>query len=166
MNVCVVQAVALEDDVPEHVGAAAGRADRDAPAAKVEITKQTGAAVVRDAQDKVLMYAPVTVGSEHDPLPVGDWKIVSIFDLPKFSYNPDLFWDADPSHGKALLPAGPNSPVGVIWIQINKEHFGLHGTPEPSQIGRSESHGCIRMTNWDVVRLASLVRDGTPVILR
>jgi lipoprotein-anchoring transpeptidase ErfK/SrfK len=54
----------------------------------------------------------------------------------------------------------------VIWIQINKEHFGLHGTPEPSQIGRTESHGCIRMTNWDVVRLASLVKDGTPVLLR
>jgi lipoprotein-anchoring transpeptidase ErfK/SrfK len=152
--------------LPERQGARPAAETRDAPAARVEITKESGAVVVRDAQGMVLMYAPVTVGSEHDPLPVGDWKIVSIFDLPKFSYNPDLFWDADPSHGKALLPAGPNNPVGVIWIQINKEHFGLHGTPEPSQIGRTESHGCIRMTNWDVVRFASLVRNGTPVILR
>ena len=56
--------------------------------------------------------------------------------------------------------------VGVIWIQINREHFGLHGSPEPSQIGRTESHGCIRMTNWDVVRLAALVKNGTPVLLR
>lgn len=138
----------------------------DAKGASVEITKDSGAAVVKDAQGRILLYAPVTVGSEHDPLPVGDWKITGIFDLPTFSYNPDLFWDADPSHGKAKLAAGPNNPVGVIWIQINKEHFGLHGTPEPSQIGRSESHGCIRMTNWDVVRLAALVKPGTPVLLR
>lgn len=141
----------------------------DMPAAKaasIEITKESGAAVVKDAGGAVLLYAPVTVGSEHDPLPVGDWKVTGIFDLPTFNYNPDLFWDADPSHGKAKLAAGPNNPVGVIWIQINKEHFGLHGTPEPSQIGRTESHGCIRMTNWDVVRLASLVKVGTPVLLR
>jgi hypothetical protein len=109
------------------------------------------------------MCAPVTVGSEHDPLPIGDWKITGIFDLPTFNYNPDLFWDADPSHGKAKIAEGPNNPVGVIWIQINREHFGIHGTPEPSRIGRTESHGCIRMTNWDVVRLASLVEPGTPV---
>jgi lipoprotein-anchoring transpeptidase ErfK/SrfK len=139
---------------------------RDAKAASVEITKESNAAVVKDAQGAVLMYAPVTVGSEHDPLPVGDWKVTGVFDLPTFNYNPDLFWDAEPGHDKAKLAAGPNNPVGVIWIQINKEHFGLHGTPEPSQIGRSESHGCIRMTNWDVVRLAALVKDGTPVLLR
>lgn len=152
--------------IPTHQGERKSAEIQDAKAASIEITKETGAAVVKDAQGTILLYAPVTVGSEHDPLPVGDWKITGIFDLPTFNYNPDLFWDADPSHGKAKLASGPNNPVGVIWIQINKEHFGLHGTPEPSQIGRTESHGCIRMTNWDVVRLASLVKPGTPVLLR
>ena len=86
-----------------------------------------------------------------------------MFELPIFNYNPDLFWDAEPGHAKARIAAGPNNPVGLVWIQIDKEHFGLHGTPEPSQIGRTQSHGCVRMTNWDVVRLASLVEEGTPV---
>ena len=64
------------------------------------------------------------------------------------------------------IPAGPNNPVGVVWIDINKEHFGLHGTPEPSAIGQTESHGCIRLTNWDATRLARLVSPGTKVILQ
>jgi lipoprotein-anchoring transpeptidase ErfK/SrfK len=135
-------------------------------AALVELSQETGAVVVRDASGGVLLYAPVTVGSEQDPLPVGDWKIAGVFDLPIFNYNPDLFWDADPGHGKARINAGPNNPVGVVWIGIDKEHFGFHGTPEPSRIGRTQSHGCVRMTNWDAFRLAALVSDGTPVRLR
>ncbi len=152
--------------IPTRQGERPAAETQDARAATIEITKESGAVVVKDAKGAILLYAPVTVGSEHDPLPVGEWKITGVFDLPTFSYNPDLFWDADPSHGKAKIAAGPNNPVGVIWIQINREHFGLHGSPEPSQIGRSESHGCIRMTNWDVVRLAALVKTGTPVLLR
>jgi lipoprotein-anchoring transpeptidase ErfK/SrfK len=152
--------------LPARQGERPAATDGQAQGALVEVTKESNALVVRDAQGGVIMYAPVTVGSEHDPLPIGDWKVTGIFDLPTFNYNPDLFWDADPSHGKARIAAGPNSPVGVIWIQINREHFGMHGTPEPSKIGRTESHGCIRLTNWDVVRLASLVRPGTPVKFR
>jgi lipoprotein-anchoring transpeptidase ErfK/SrfK len=122
--------------------------------------------VVRDASGKVLMYAPVTVGSARDPLPVGQWKVVGVSWNPTFNYNPDLFWDADPTHAKAKIPAGPNNPVGVVWVDINKEHFGLHGTPEPSTIGRTESHGCIRLTNWDATRLGRLVGPGTQVIIQ
>ena len=85
---------------------------------------------------------------------------------PPFRYNPDLFWDADPTHSKAVIPPGPNNPVGLVWIDISKEHYGLHGTPEPSTIGRTESHGCVRLTNWDALRLASLVKPGTPVVFR
>ena len=66
----------------------------------------------------------------------------------------------------ALLPPGPNSPVGVVWIDLSKEHYGIHGTPEPHLIGRSESHGCIRLTNWDAARLALMVAPGTPVIFQ
>ena len=152
--------------IPTRQGERKAAEMQEAKGASIEITKESGAAVVKDAQGTILLYAPVTVGSEHDPLPVGDWKVTGIFDLPTFSYNPDLFWDADPSHGKARLAAGPNNPVGVIWIQINKEHFGLHGTPEPSTIGRTESHGCIRLTNWDATKLGRLVSVGTKVSIQ
>jgi lipoprotein-anchoring transpeptidase ErfK/SrfK len=137
-----------------------------ATAASIELSRDTQAVIARDASGGVLIYAPVTVGSEQDPLPVGDWKITGIFDMPVFNYNPDLFWDADPSHAKATIKAGPNNPVGVVWIGLDKDHFGFHGTPEPSQIGRTQSHGCVRMTNWDAEKLASLVTEGMPVKLR
>jgi lipoprotein-anchoring transpeptidase ErfK/SrfK len=113
----------------------------------------------------VEFFAPVTVGGVNDPLPVGEWKVVLVFDAPIFNYNPELFWDADPSHAKAKIAAGPNNPVGVLWIGLDKEHYGLHGTPEPSKVGHTQSHGCIRLTNWDVARVAALVGAGTRVLL-
>ena len=112
------------------------------------------------------MYAPITIGSSKDPLPVGDWKVTGVSWNPTFNYNPDLFWDADPTHAKAKIPPGPNNPVGVVWVDINKEHFGLHGTPEPATIGRTESHGCIRLTNWDATKLGRLVAPGTKVTIQ
>ena len=112
------------------------------------------------------MHAPVTVGSEKDPLPIGEWKVVGVSWTPVFNYNPDLFWDADPKHAKAKIPSGPNNPVGVVWVDISKEHFGLHGTPEPSTIGRTESHGCVRLTNWDAAKLGRLVSVGTKVTIQ
>jgi lipoprotein-anchoring transpeptidase ErfK/SrfK len=132
---------------------------------RVVVSKANGTLTV-DRGGDVLFFAPVTSGSEHDPLPIGDWKVNGVAKNPTFNYNPDLFWDADPTHTKAKVPAGPNNPVGVVWIDISKEHYGLHGTPEPRTIGRSESHGCVRLTNWDALTLASLVKPGTPVLFR
>ncbi|HEY7501742.1 MAG TPA: L,D-transpeptidase [Vicinamibacterales bacterium] len=139
-----------------------GRSDR--PDVVVTISKALSAATVTDAGGKVIFFAPVTTGSEHDPLPIGEWKVNVVQYNPKFRYNPDLFWDADPTHTKATIPAGPNGPVGLVWIDISKEHYGLHGSPEPAQIGRTQSHGCVRLTNWDAIRLASLVKPGTRVV--
>jgi lipoprotein-anchoring transpeptidase ErfK/SrfK len=85
--------------------------------------------------------------------------------IAPFFYNPDLFWDADEHHAKVKLPPGPNSPVGVVWIDLSKEHYGIHGTPEPANVGKTQSHGCIRLTNWDAAELASLVAEGTPAVL-
>ena len=82
---------------------------------------------------------------------------------PTYNYNPDLFWDADRTTSKMTIAAGPNNPVGVVWIDLNKPHYGMHGTPEPGRIGYSESHGCVRLTNWDALELARLVSVGTPV---
>jgi lipoprotein-anchoring transpeptidase ErfK/SrfK len=105
-----------------------------------------------------------TMGSRRDPLPLGKWKVVGVAHNPPFHYNPKLFWDVPDSHEKQLLPPGPNGPVGVAWIDLDKEHYGIHGTPAPETIGRAQSHGCVRLTNWDVARLAQMVAPGTLVL--
>jgi lipoprotein-anchoring transpeptidase ErfK/SrfK len=132
---------------------------------RVVVSKGAGTLTV-DRGGDVLFFAPVTSGSEHDPLPIGDWKVQGISRNPSFHYNPDLFWDADASDTKAKIPPGPNNPVGVVWIDLDKPHYGLHGTPEPRTIGKTSSHGCVRLTNWDALTVASLVKVGTPVQFR
>jgi lipoprotein-anchoring transpeptidase ErfK/SrfK len=117
-----------------------------------------------DNGDDLLFFAPVSAGSEHDPLPLGTWKVRSVDRNPAFFYNPALFWNADPKSAKAKLAPGPNNPVGVVWIDLSKEHYGIHGTPEPGRIGTTFSHGCVRLTNWDVLTVASLVKPGTAVV--
>jgi lipoprotein-anchoring transpeptidase ErfK/SrfK len=149
-----------------------GTSGKDAAAAEmmarpdvvVTVSQSTSVLSVKDAGGRLIMYAPVTTGSEHDPLPIGEWKVNGVQINPPFRYNPDLFWDADPSHTKATIRPGPNNPVGVVWIDLSKEHYGIHGTPEPAAIGRAESHGCVRLTNWDALKLAGLVKPGTSVI--
>jgi lipoprotein-anchoring transpeptidase ErfK/SrfK len=134
------------------------------PPVVVRVSRSSSSLTATGADGAIRLFAPVTTGSEHDPLPIGEWKVNGVQYNPPFRYNPDLFWDADPSHTKATIPPGPNGPVGVVWIDISKEHYGLHGSPEPSQIGRSQSHGCVRLTNWDALRLAALMRPGTQVV--
>jgi lipoprotein-anchoring transpeptidase ErfK/SrfK len=136
------------------------------PAALIAVTKATSALTVEDQDGHVMFHAPATTGSRHDPLPVGEWKVTGVQRMPAFHYNPKLFWDADPKHSKARLAPGPNNPVGVIWIDITKEHYGIHGTPEPSRIGYVQSHGCVRLTNWDIQRVAQWARVGTRVVFR
>ena len=129
----------------------------------VRVSKQESTLTVTNASGEVLMHAPVTSGSEHDPLPIGQWTVTAVARNPSFNYNPDLFWDADPAHAKAKIPPGPNGPVGVVWVDISKPHYGIHGTPEPGTVGHTSSHGCVRLTNWDALRLAAMVGKGTKV---
>ena len=133
-------------------------------ATTVVVSKSESTLTVKDETGDVIFSAPVTSGSEHDPLPIGKWSVTVVTKNPVFNYNPDLFWDANPAHAKAKIAAGPNNPVGVVWIDLNKEHYGIHGTPEPGRIGHSSSHGCVRLTNWDAARLAAMVQKGTTVI--
>ena len=133
---------------------------------RIVVTKKTSALTVEDADGRVLFFAPVTTGSQHDPLPIGKWKVTGVQRMPVFNYNPDLFWDASPQHSKAKIPAGPNNPVGIAWIDLSKPHYGIHGTPEPSQIGHVQSHGCVRMTNWDVRRVMEWAQPGTLVVFQ
>jgi lipoprotein-anchoring transpeptidase ErfK/SrfK len=132
-------------------------------ATRVVVSRSRSGLTVFGEGDAVLFFAPVTSGSQFDPLPIGNWKVTGIARNPPFNYNPALFWDAEPGHEKTKIAPGPNGPVGVVWIDIDKPHYGIHGTPEPGTVGHSASHGCVRLTNWDALRVASLVRPGTVV---
>ena len=132
-------------------------------AVEVIVSKAESTLTVADSNGDVTFFAPVTSGSEKDPLPIGVWKVRGVSRNPSFNYNPALFWDANPAHAKTKIPPGPNNPVGVVWIDITKEHYGIHGAPEPSRIGHSESHGCVRLTNWNAAIVAGVVKVGTVV---
>jgi len=136
------------------------------PDATIVVSRADSALTVQDANGAVLFHAPVTTGSRHDPLPIGRWKVTGVQRMPPFHYNPVLFWDADPSHSKARIAPGPNNPVGTMWIDLTKPHYGIHGTPEPSRIGHLQSHGCVRLTNWDANRVAQWARPGMEVIFK
>lgn len=133
---------------------------------KIVVDKSEGVLKVFGADDKLIAQFPATMGSSKDPLPIGKWKIQGVSRNPDFHYNPKLFWDVSDSKSAQILKPGPNSPVGVAWIDLNKPHYGIHGTSEPHTIGRAESHGCIRLTNWDAARLAQMVKPGTPATLQ
>jgi len=136
------------------------------PAARIVVSKEGRVLQLQDAGGTVLAQYPVSSGSEHDPLPIGSWKIEGVHRNPTYHYNPKLFWDAKPGDKKTTVAAGPNNPVGVVWIDLSKPHYGIHGTPVPASVGKSESHGCIRLTNWSASEVAGLVQAGTEVVLQ
>ena len=109
---------------------------------------------------------PVTMGSTPRPAADRPWKVTTYAFLPPFHYQPDLFWDAKDTAKERMLAPGPNGPVGVAWLDLSREHYGIHGSPEPQNIGRTESHGCIRMTNWDVLRLSRNVKPGFKAVFQ
>ncbi|QCU72426.1 murein L,D-transpeptidase [Luteimonas yindakuii] len=143
---------------------------RDLPplqnAARIVVTESEATLVLLDGNDRVMAQFPVTSGSEKDPLPIGEWTVDTVAMDPTFHYNPELFWNADPEHSKATVAAGPNNPVGPVWIDLSKPHYGIHGTPEPARVGKTASNGCVRLTNWDVLALVDAVEAGTPVEMR
>jgi lipoprotein-anchoring transpeptidase ErfK/SrfK len=134
-------------------------------AERVVVSKSKKSVSALAGDGTILAQYPATMGSEHDPLPIGEWKVTSVLQNPVFHYNPELFWDANPKDSKADIPPGPNNPVGVVWIGLSKEHYGIHGTPEPGAVSHTQSHGCIRLTNWDAEELSHMVKAGTPALL-
>ena len=120
---------------------------------------------VYDHQNIIAAF-PITPGSSSIPAPRGNWKIVVIASMPYFRYDEKMLNEGIQSETFHQLPPGPNSPVGVMWMGLNRRGIGLHGTNNPETIGRAASHGCIRLANWDAVRLSQLVSVGTPVAIR
>lgn len=133
-------------------------------ATKIVVTKSESLLKLYDAQNRLIAQFPASTGSARDPLPIGAWKVEDLAVLPTYHYNPDLFWDADATDRKAVVQPGPNNPVGVVWIDLNKPHYGIHGTPEPARIGRTQSHGCVRLSNWDAARVAQMIGKGVAVV--
>ena len=131
---------------------------------KVVVSKRASVLKVYDGKGRIIFFAPVTSGSVHAPLPFGNWKVTEVRRNPTYDYNPDLFWDPNPTSAKATIAPGPNNPVGVVWIGISDPHYGIHGTPDPGEIGYSQSDGCVRLTNWDASKLAGMVTKGTRVV--
>ena len=141
-----------------------GVSARQPQATRIVVSKSAGTLRAYDDAGRLFAQFPVTTGSRHDPLPIGQWKVRGVGRNPTFHYNPDLFWDVSDSEPDRLLKPGPNGPVGVVWIDLSKDHYGIHGTGEPSAIGQGASHGCVRLTNWDAARLAQMVQPGVAVI--
>jgi lipoprotein-anchoring transpeptidase ErfK/SrfK len=145
--------------VPNVRRAAAGLALR------VVVSKSKRTVIAYSAGGKELAQYPSTIGDSHDPLPIGHWTVVGIVHYPWFDWDPKMLWGVDKTLAKAELAPGPNNPVGVAWIGLSKQDYGIHGTPDPGNIGHGVSDGCVRLTNWDVDELSHMVRRGTPVDL-
>ena len=135
-------------------------------AASIEVDKSDQVLRVLDKQGKLLAQFTATMGSSTYPLPIGTWKIKGNAYNPPWQYDPKLLENADKSDPVMQIPAGPNNPIGIVWIDLSKEHYGIHGTDSPDRIGRAESNGCIRLTNWDAARLAQMVKPGIQAVFK
>ena len=135
-------------------------------ASRIVVDKSDGALQLLDADGKVFAQFPASSGSSRFPLPIGEWKLTSVVQNPDYRYNPDILVNQPKDAKPATLPPGPNGPVGIVWMGINKEHYGIHGTPEPGKISRTQSSGCVRLTNFAAQAVATAVEIGTPVTFR
>lgn len=112
---------------------------------------------------KLVAFYPATIGSTEKPAPSGTFKVQRVAYNPAYHYDPKFAWKGVKAKKPLVVKPGPNNPVGLVWIDLTAPSYGIHGTPEPDQIGKTESHGCIRLTNWDALDLASMVHKGTVV---
>jgi lipoprotein-anchoring transpeptidase ErfK/SrfK len=133
-----------------------------AKVARIEVDKKEKAVRAYDEADQLIGFYPATIGSSDMPTPSGTWKVTAVQKDPVWNYDP-----AKLNFGKAkrklTIPAGPNNPVGLVWIDLSKPTYGIHGTPDPEKIGKTDSHGCVRLTNWDALQLAAAVDNGIEV---
>ena len=131
---------------------------------RVEVDKSRQTVKAFDPSGALVAFFPATVGSEEKPTPSGTLKVVSADANPNYRYNPDYKFKGVKSKEAFTIKPGPNNPVGSYWIGLSAEGYGIHGTPNPSKVSKSESHGCVRLTNWDAGLLGRNVKKGTPVV--
>jgi lipoprotein-anchoring transpeptidase ErfK/SrfK len=143
-----------------------GGAGSEAPvkAEKVEVDKKRQTVMLFDKSNSIIGFYPATVGSEEKPTPGGTLKVTEISRNPTYHYNPDFRFKGVHSRKPFTIKPGPNNPVGSVWIGLSAEGYGMHGTPWPGKVSKAESHGCVRLTNWDAERVATRVVKGTAVV--
>jgi lipoprotein-anchoring transpeptidase ErfK/SrfK len=134
-----------------------------AKAAKIEADKQNNIVRVLAKDGALLASYPASIGSEKKPAPSGTLKITRVARNPTYTYDPEFKFRGVKADEKLHIAAGPNNPVGLVWIALDQKSYGIHGSAEPSKVGKADSHGCVRMTNWDALALAKIVRKGMPV---
>lgn len=128
----------------------------------ITVDTKTNILEVREGEKLVATY-PVTVGTAHTASPIGEWKVRGIAKMPTFRWDKEMLRHGNRSGDFYLLRPGPRNPVGVIWIALDKKGIGIHGTNDPASIGHAASHGCVRLANWDIVRLATKIKAGDKV---
>jgi lipoprotein-anchoring transpeptidase ErfK/SrfK len=148
--------------VVANVGAKAA-AEKKEKAAKIEIVKSERILRALAQDGAVMAVYPASIGSEEKPAPRGSHTVRAVAPNPNYTYNPDYKFKGVKAKEKFEIKPGPNNPVGSTWIDLSVESFGIHGTPEPEKVGKAYSHGCVRLTNWDVEELAGMVEKGTAV---
>lgn len=137
--------------------------ETQAKADRVEVDKVRQTVKLFDKSNALIGFYPATVGSEEKPSPSGTLKVTEISKNPFYRYNPAYRFKGVQSRKPFTIKPGPNNPVGTVWINLSAEGYGIHGTPSPDKISKAESHGCVRLTNWDAERVAARVAKGTPV---
>lgn len=128
--------------------------------ARIVIDKAENSLRAFDADGTLLAFYPATIGSSETPSPSGTHSVRAVAPRPNYTYDPSMY---DKSGGKVIVPPGPNNPVGAMWIDLSRDGYGIHGTPDPAQIGKTASSGCVRLTNWDAEQLADAVEEGVTV---
>ncbi|MCP3406481.1 L,D-transpeptidase family protein [Bradyrhizobium sp. CCGB01] len=131
---------------------------------RVEVDKKNGTLKAFDGSDRLLAFYPASIGSPDRPTPSGTLKVTSTSEKPTYRYNPDYKFHSVKSKKPFDVKPGPNNPVGAYWIGLSAQGYGIHGTAEPDKVSKSASHGCIRLTNWDVRTLGDNLKRGTPVV--
>jgi len=116
-----------------------------------------------NAEGRLVVAYPATIGSTDTPSPSGTVQVERVALNPNYTYNPKINFKQGENNSVLTIPPGPNGPVGTVWIALSKPTYGIHGTPEPSKIGKTNSHGCVRLTNWDATELSKLVQKGVTV---
>jgi lipoprotein-anchoring transpeptidase ErfK/SrfK len=144
------------------VVAATGPAELQGEVARIVVSKAENSVRAFDADGELLAFYPATIGSGEMPSPSGSHTVKVLAPRPNYTYDPSRVSYGD-GGGKVIVPPGPNNPVGSMWIGLSRDTYGIHGTPDPAEIGKTASSGCVRLTNWDVEQLASGVKPGVVV---
>ena len=134
-----------------------------AKAARIEVNKTERSVQVLAADGSLIAYYPASVGSKEKPAPSGMFEVRAIAQNPTYRYNPDYAFKGQKAKEPVEIAPGPNNPVGLVWIALTLEGYGIHGTPDPDKVSKTYSNGCVRLTNWDALALAKMARKGMPV---